>query len=122
MNILLPLTRKLRQLAALACLFVPLAAAQQPTVRIGIALDGPSDQNDRLLQIFEGEIAVLLEDEFDVQFPTEKRLVADWTAAGVTQVVDQLLSDDDVDHVVTLGILGSNDVCRRYNQKLWMSG
>ena len=113
MNILPPLTRKLRQLAALAFLFVPLAAAQQPTVRIGIVLDGPSDQNDRLLQIFEGEITVLLEDEFDVQFPARKRLVADWTAAGVKHVVDQLLSDDDVDHVVTLGILGSNDVCRR---------
>ena len=113
MNNLLPLTRKLGQLAALACLFVFLAAAQQPTVRIGIVLDGPSDQNDRLQRIFETEIAVLLEDEFDVQFPPQKRLVADWTAAGVQGVVDRLLSDPDVDHVVTLGILGSNDVCRR---------
>ena len=113
MNILLPLTRKLGLLTALACLFIPLAVAQQPTVRIGIVLDGPSDQNERLLQIFEGEIAVLLEDEFDVQFPPQKRLVADWTAAGVKHVVNRLLSDADVDHVVTLGILGSNDVCRR---------
>ena len=106
MNSLLPLTRKLGQLAALAYLFIPLAVAQQPTVRTGIVLDGPSDQNNRLLQIFEGEIAVLLEDEFDVQVPPQKRLVADWTAAGVKHVVDRLLSDADVDHVVALGILG----------------
>ena len=107
------LTRKLWQLLLLACLAVSIAPAQQSVLRIGIVLDGPSDRNDQIRQIFEEEITVLLEGEFDVRFPAEKRLVADWTSAGVTQAVDQLLGDPATDHVLTLGILGSNDVCRR---------
>ncbi len=113
MNIVVRLTQNLRQLALLALLVAPLSLAQQPAVRIGVVLDGPSNQNDRLLRTYVEEIRILLEDEFEVQFPAAKQVVGDWTASGTKHIVDQLLSDPDVDHVLTLGLLGSNDVCRR---------
>ncbi len=113
MSILAPLIRQLGRLAVLVCLCVLAASAQQSAVRIGMVLDGPAEQNARLLEIFEYEITVLVEGEFQVELPAAKQLVADWTAAGIAGAVDGLLSDPDVDYIVTLGILGSNDVSRR---------
>lgn len=113
MSILPPLIRQLGRLAVLVCLCVLTASAQQSAVRIGMVLDGPAEQNARLLEIFEEEIRVLVEGEFEVEFPAAKQLVADWTAAGIAGALDGLLSDPDVDYIVTLGILGSNDVSRR---------
>jgi outer membrane protein len=113
MSILPPLIRQLGRLAVLVCLCVLAASAQQSAVRIGMVLDGPAEQNTRLLEIFEEEITVLVEGEFQVEFPAAKQLVADWTAAGIVGAVDGLLSDPDVDYSVMLGILGSNEVSRR---------
>ena len=42
----------------------------------------------------------------DVRFPPEKRLQADWTTAGVNAVLDRLLTDPEVDYVLTLAARG----------------
>ncbi|MBI1357494.1 MAG: hypothetical protein GC160_24395 [Acidobacteria bacterium] len=87
-------------------------AAQERSVRIGVALDGPWDRNEDLLQTFERETVALLR-ESGVSFPPDKRIEADWTAAGVAGVIDRLLEDPDVDYILALGVLSSNDAARR---------
>ncbi len=91
----------------------PLILAQLPVVRIGIVLDGPSERNDELRFVFEQEIGIMLEQEFDVRFPPPKRLEADWTATGVQEVIGQLLDDPEVDLLLALGVLSSNELARR---------
>ena len=105
---LLRLIRLLTAVVVFWCLCVTFMVAQPPVVRVGMAFDGPSERNQILRETFQQEITVLLEDEFDVQFPTDKQLEADWTLAGVRTIVDRLLSDREVDHVLTLGILSSS--------------
>ena len=55
----------------------------------------------------------MLEEQFDVRFPQEKRQEADWTATGVQEVIDRLLADPEVDLLLALGVLSSNDLARR---------
>jgi len=91
----------------------PLILAQLSVVRIGIVLDGPSERNDELRLVFEQEIGIMLEEQFDVRFPPQTRLEADWTATGVREVIDRLLADPEVDLLLALGVLSSNELARR---------
>lgn len=90
-----------------------LFSVQQPIVRIGIVVDGPWERNDEIRQMFEQEILTLAKGEFDVRFPKDKLVVADWSLAGVKAAVDRLLADSEVDLILTLGVYASDDVCRR---------
>ena len=105
--------RILAQLTVMVGFGSPLILAQLPVVRIGIVLDGPSERSDEVRPVFEREIGIMLEEQFDVQFPPEKRLEADWTATGVQEVIDRLLADPEVDLLLALGVLSSNDLARR---------
>ena len=89
------------------------AQAQRPPLRIGVAIDGPWERNVRVRTAFEREITQLLKGEYDVQFPSDKRLFADWTAGGVKANLDRLLDDPEVEVVITLGVLSSNDAGHR---------
>ncbi len=99
----------------LGCLLAVAApsAAQRPIVRIGVALDGAWERNEDVLKTFEKETTALLSRESDVRFPLDKRIEADWTAAGVAAVMDRLLHDPDVDYILALGVLTSSDAARR---------
>ena len=87
--------------------------AEFPVVNIGIVIDGPWEKNDEIRELFQNEILELMREEFDVRFPEEKRLEADWTANGVRNAIDALLADSEVDLVLSLGVIASDDVCRR---------
>lgn len=86
-----------------------------PVVRIGMAIDGPWERNQEIGQLFQQEILALAEGEFDVRFPEDKTIVADWTVEGVARAVDALLVDRDVDLILALGILSSQNICTRGN-------
>ena len=83
------------------------STAERPEIRVGIVSDGPWERD--ISGVFRKEITDLLHREFDVRFPDEKRIVADWTVEGVKAAVDRLLSDPEVDFLLTLGVLASND-------------
>ena len=100
-------------LALLAAYCTQAAFSQQPLVRIGFALDGPSELNNLILESLEEEIGTILEGEFEVQFPSDKRMEADWTADGVRSVIDRLPSDSDVDLVIASGVLCSHEAALR---------
>jgi outer membrane protein len=98
-----------------AFILIPISASAGPVRRIGIVFDGPSELNERALDIYKKEIIAVTEGEFDVQFPTDKTIQADWTAASVRSAIDKLLSDPSVDILITLGIIGSTEVSKRRN-------
>ena len=100
-------------LIALSLIGTGVLPAQSPAVRIGIIQDGPWERNDEIREAFEDEISTLLGPSFDVSLPAEKRIEADWTAGGIREAVDRLLSDPEVDILLAIGPQSSNDVARR---------
>ncbi len=99
--------------AALTGLLASPSVAQQPLVRIGTVLDGPWERNQEIRTKFEREITALLRRDYDVQFPAEKRIQADWSAAAVHDALDRLLADPEVDFVIAMGVVASNDLAQR---------
>jgi len=90
-----------------------LQAQERPVVRFGVVIDGPFQRNDEVRGMFQTEIIDLIRDDFDPQFPDEKRITCDWTLESVRAAVDQLLADDDVDFVLALGVIASNEIAKK---------
>src|SRR5688500_5392576 len=88
-------------------------AAPRESVRIGWVSDGPWVLQEEVSGAFEREIVDLLGADVAVSFPADKKLVADWTVAGVRAAVDRLLADPEIDLVLGLGLLASNELARR---------
>ncbi|MCG8603400.1 TolC family protein, partial [bacterium] len=63
--------------------------------------------------MIQQEILTLTENEFEVQFPAEKMITADWTSNGVKRALDQQLADPEVDLLLAMGVLASQDVSTR---------
>lgn len=94
-------------------LMFPQAQENLPIVRIGIVLDGYWERNEEYLYLFRSEILELTRGEFDVQFPEDKLILADWTEASVNEAMDTLFSDPQVDLILAMGIIASHDVASR---------
>lgn len=86
---------------------------ERPVVNIGVVIDGPWHSNESIRQLFEQEILTLARDEFDVRFPESRRIVADHTAARVKSALDRLLDDPEINLILALGPIASNDACHR---------
>ena len=113
-----PLVIRFLILLAVPLLFLPdHVPAQQkrslPVVRIGFVMDGPWDRLEKTRIECEKEISDLLRGEFDVRFPENKQIMGDWTQKEVSAGIDRLLADPAVDMVIALGVVASNDACRR---------
>lgn len=89
------------------------AADNLPVTRIGFILDGHWDGSKRMISALKTEILDLTRGEFDVQFPADKQIVADWTFSGIENGFQQLLADPEVDMVIPLGIIGGIHACFR---------
>ena len=100
-----------RLVTGAALLFVLTAPAVAETVRI--VVDGPWDRNEAILGLFQEEMEALLADRYDVSFGPGSVIEADWTPAGVAAAVDAALTDPEVDVVVGLGVLVSNELAHR---------
>lgn len=88
-------------------------AQNQPVIQIGIVVDGPWEGNQEIRQMLQGEILALTSGEFDVRFPSDKTIIGDWTPESIRQALDRLLADPQVDLVITLGVISSNEICLR---------
>ncbi|NIO19676.1 MAG: hypothetical protein GTN76_02730, partial [Candidatus Aenigmarchaeota archaeon] len=69
----------------------PQARQKLPVVQIGTVLDGDYELNEAYLSFFLKEIIELTRGEFDIKFPKDKLILADWTAKGVKAAMDRLL-------------------------------
>lgn len=96
------------------CFAVPVAA-QNPTIHIGVILDGPSEQNAVFRNEFQRQISEFFSSEYDVRFTPENMLEGDWTVAGVKAAVNRLLADKDVEFILALGPISSNEIALRRN-------
>lgn len=83
---------------------------QSDPVVVAIVFDGPWEQNDEMRELFQGEILALTEGEFDVEFPADKMIEADWTVTRVRDGLDQLLNDGEVDLVIAVGLVASQQL------------
>jgi outer membrane protein TolC len=95
-------------LATALLLLWPLDALHaQRVVTFGIVVDGPSFHNATFQPRLVDEITNLLGAEFDARFPEDRSLVADWTRSGIERSLERLLSDPEVDIVLTFGAIAS---------------
>jgi len=91
--------------------------AAQKTFQVGVITDGPLARNQEIVALYQSEIISMASSEFDVQFPRDKQLDGGWTLTGVNQAIDRLLADPQVDILIALGEVASNEVCKRRNLK-----
>jgi outer membrane protein TolC/ABC-type uncharacterized transport system substrate-binding protein len=88
-------------------------AGQNRRVNIGIVVDGPWERNQEVRQLFENEILELLSGEFDVRFPEDKFLVANWEKEDIQAALDRLLADPSVDVILAMGVIASHNISHR---------
>jgi outer membrane protein TolC/ABC-type uncharacterized transport system substrate-binding protein len=83
-----------------------------PEVDIGIVMDGPWDLNLQVVSTFKEEIQDLTQNEFNVRFPEDKMIVADWTQDGILTAFRKLLNDPAVDIIIAGGVISSQEVTK----------
>jgi hypothetical protein len=101
----------MKHLKLLFCvvLLVGHPAVLSAEVIVGVLIDGPWEHNTEITRTFEQEIVELTGREFEVVLPPSKQVMGDWSIGSVSRGLDQLLSDPDVDLIITAGVLGSNE-------------
>lgn len=82
-------------------------------VRIGVVMDGHSPGFERTRDVFYEEVKDLLDQEFEVVFSERGKFLGDWTVEGVVRSVDTALHDPNVDMILCIGILTSNEISQR---------
>jgi len=92
---------------------LPAEPAGLPVVHIGTVVDGPSEVLEDVFPLVQEEILALTEGEFDVRFEDRHQRMADWTVEGVSTAIDALLDDPEVDLLLALGVLASQEFCCR---------
>ncbi len=97
----------------------PLSLAEQqeplPRVTIGILVDATAERYGPLHTMVSEEIRLLLSNDFDVRLPADKLIRAGETVAAAERAIDRLLADPEVDLVIALGPVTSNQLARRRN-------
>ncbi len=95
-----------------------LSASVLPTVRIGVITDGYLSRLSINTDVLEEEIIDLLSPEFNIIFPSAKRVSGRWSVKSIKDGVEKLLSDPDVDIIITAGLLASDYVLsKKYTAK-----
>ncbi|MEJ0087640.1 MAG: TolC family protein [Pseudomonadota bacterium] len=102
-----------RRVAAALVLVLVAAAAEARTLRVGIVTDGAAGRQVFSVQAIEREIANIAAPDTQILLPPEKRFVGDWSLDGAAAALDRALADREVDVVITLGILTSQQAARR---------
>ena len=96
------------------CLEGSLALGQSSKpLRIGIIVDGPWERNNDMRDLLQNEIREVLGKERAVDFPPGSFLVGDWTPAGVRALDSRLLADPEIDMVLGMGLISSQDLATR---------
>jgi outer membrane protein TolC len=88
-------------------------ASKLPIVRIGIVRDGLKTRLPDNIDLLKEEILKLTSGEFDVRFPANKTIQGNWKIDEIKGAIDKLLADPEVDLIIGLGYLASNDLCHR---------
>ena len=90
-----------------------LHAQKSTTLRVGIIVDGPWERNETLREILQKGMNEVLGKESSVIFPPEAFLVGDWTLPGVHALNSRLLADPQINIVLGMGLIASQDLATR---------
>jgi outer membrane protein len=91
-------------------------------VTVGVLADGNFDPDTeqigpavhtRIFNAFKQEILALTRNEFDIRFPKNKQIEAEWSAVAIRQGLDRLLADPEVDLVIMVGVFSTQEACTR---------
>lgn len=104
-------------LLSLAGMVAENACAGMKTVNIGMVLDGPPVRFSNDIETFKREILAVLEAEYTVRFQAQHVRSGDWSIEAINREIDRLLADNQVDAVVAIGLVASNEICKRRNLK-----
>jgi outer membrane protein TolC/ABC-type uncharacterized transport system substrate-binding protein len=88
-------------------------SAQGRDIRVAVVSDGPVARVKLTPEVLEREIANVAGPGLNIVLPTDKRFAGDYSLDGAAAVFERALADRDVDVVVTLGILTSQQAARR---------
>lgn len=106
------LLRLSRSLGALfVVLFVASVSARE--IRVAVVTDGATGRAVFSAASIEREIGNVAAPDTQIVLPADKRYAGDWSLAGAEAALDRALADRDVDVVLTLGILTSQQAARR---------
>ena len=86
---------------------------QAGTIRVGIVTDGAAGRQVLSVAAIEREIANVAAPDTRIVLSADKRFEGDWSLDGAAAALDRALADRDVDVVITLGILTSQQAARR---------
>jgi outer membrane protein len=103
-------------LLAVCCLVHYNSARPQPAskiLRIAIVADGHWERNQEYFDLIQKEVTDVVGKQAQILFPPDLILEGDWTLNGVRQINDRLLSDPDVDLILGMGLMASQDLCTR---------
>ncbi|MET0280982.1 MAG: TolC family protein [Steroidobacteraceae bacterium] len=89
------------------------AAAPARDIRVAVVTDGDAARQVLPLAAIEREITNLAAAGINIQLPAEKRFAGDWSPGGATAALERALADRDVDVVLTLGVLASQQAALR---------
>ena len=94
---------------------IPRESPAQPPkrCRIGIVVDGPWERNVALAEMLKNGILEVLGKDAAVEFPSRAFLVGNWTIDSVRRLDDRLLADPDIDLVLGMGLITSQDLATR---------
>lgn len=82
-----------------------------PFLRIGIVQDSASEDDE--VALFEQELRELLDSDYNVRFLDSMRVKANWSVDRVRGGLDELLANPNVDIILAVGILSSQEAARR---------
>jgi outer membrane protein TolC len=88
-------------------------SAQARDIRVAVVSDGPVARVKLTPEVLEREIANVAGPGLGIVLPADKRFAGDYSLDGAAAVFERALADPDVDVVVTLGILTSQQAARR---------
>jgi len=99
-----------QKLLLILILFVSICASavQARSVTIATVLDGPLAREFIDFAIIEREIKAIVGNEFEVSFPAHLQVNGDWTESGISQQLHNLLKNDSVDIIITMGVVSSH--------------
>jgi outer membrane protein TolC/ABC-type uncharacterized transport system substrate-binding protein len=100
-------------LALLACAFASSAVSRD--IRVAVVRDGETGRAVFSAASIEHAIQDIASPDHRIVLPLDKRFAGDWSLQGAAAALDRALDDRDVDVVITIGVLTSQQAASRAN-------
>ena len=99
--------------ALVSCLIGCCSLAMAREVHVAVVTDGDAGRPVFSAAAIEREIANVASPDYTIVLRTDPRFVGDWSLESANAVLDRALADREIDVVLTMGILTSQQAARR---------